>query len=436
MTDNDRSKESANQWGAPDNYGPLWRQSCWDASDRERGIDKKGGRAVTRRLDQVQPESVSWLFPGRIPVGKLTLLEGDPGLGKSTLIADLTARVTRGEGLPGDPSYEPADVILLTAEDGVADTVLPRSDAAGADTTRVHIFDGYEDAAGNFIEFTFGDPRDQTALRWLEAEIHKWCAKLVCIDVLVAFLDSGRDTHRDHDVRRALRPLAKLAETTGCAIIGVRHLRKSAGGNAIAAGGGSIGIAGAARSVLLVDRDPSDPDMRVLAVVKSNLSQIVTSLGFSIEPVPTGSVCIVWHGQTRQTADSLTAARAEVGAGGGQRSKLRECVECVTGWLESGPVERRELLDLGRKQGFSASTVERAATELRLVSTTQGFGREKHSLWRLPVFPSTDPISVNAETLRELDQLDGNEARPLDEERAIEREAIEHENDPERPNGE
>ena len=431
-----------------DLHDEVWRRACEERSTLEAHAAKAGtggvapGRgeptrgkltAISRSIADVKPEVVRWLFPGRIPLGKLTILEGDPGLGKSTVLADLAARVTRGEGLPGEPPYEPGGVIVLSAEDGLADTVRPRLDAAGADCHRTHTLDGFEDDAGKVTRFTIGDPRESGMLVALEELIVKENVRLVTIDVLTAYLSGSRDAYRDHDVRQALSPLTDLAERTGCAIVCVRHLRKGGAGNAISAGGGSIGIAGAARSVLLTDRDPEDPDRRVLAVVKSNLSAPVPSLSFSIVTSDSGTSRIEWHGQSTQTADSLTLARAAEGKSERPQSKAEECAECLREWLAEGPMERRAVLKLGQEHGFSPSTTERAADSIPVRKKANGFGQEKTSTWSLPSIPSEGPNPVRSsspETLMEMEGLDRNEDERLELERAIERDAIEREDDP------
>ncbi len=431
-----------------DVHDELWHRACAERSALEAHVAKagtgeraprhrevSGGKltAISRSIADVKPELVRWLFPGRIPLGKLTILEGDPGLGKSTVLADLAARVTRGEGLPGEPAYEPGGVIVLSAEDGLADTVRPRLDAAGADCDRTHTLEGFADEAGKVTRFTIGDPRESGMLMALEELIVKENVRLVTIDVLTAYLSASRDAYRDHDVRQALSPLTDLAERTGCAIVCVRHLRKGGAGNAISAGGGSIGIAGAARSVLLIDRDPEDHDRRVLAVVKSNLSAPVPSLSFSIGTSDSSASRIEWLGKSTQTADSLTLARAGEGKSERPQSKGEECVECLREWLAAGPMERRAVLKLGQEHGFSPSTIDRAADRIPVQKVARGFGTEKTSIWSLPSIPSVGSNTINPsdpEALMELEANDANEEMRLELERAIERDAIEREDDP------
>ena len=403
------------------------------------GTTARRATAIVRRLDQIEPEDVKWLVPGMVPFGKLTLLEGNPGVGKSTLLADFAARVTRGLDMSGLELFKPGAVVLLSREDGLADTVRPRLDAAGADCSRIFVVDGYLGEDGGIQELSFGDPRGLAGLEALEDLINEKEAHLLCIDVLMNHVSGAKDAYSDHQMRRALQPLVDIGQRTGCAMIAVRHLRKEQSGTALTAGGGSIGIAGVARSVLLVEIDPDDANQRIVAVVKNNLAARSASLTFTIESTPNRVSRVKWLGRSDHTADSLTQARHAESNGTEQRSKATECSECLMEWLKSGPVPRIEVLRLGKLQGFSPSTVERSARVLGVRFDSTGFGKDKQSMWSLSPFPSQDPNPVTTsppDGVMEMDGSDGNAAEMDDEETAIEREAIEHENDPEWCSGE
>jgi hypothetical protein len=211
-------------------------------------------------LSEVEPERVEWLWPRRIPSGKITVLDGDPDNGKTVLTIDLAARVTAGLDLPDDTPTEAAGAVIVSAEDGAADTIRPRFDAADGDPTRACLLGDEEPLA------IPGDiPRLERAVRQVEAA-------LVVIDPIMAFLSGDVNSNRDQDVRRALTPLKQMAERTGAAIVLVRHLNKTPGGNPLYRGGGSIGLIGAARSGLVVGRHADDDELRVLAGQKNNLS--------------------------------------------------------------------------------------------------------------------------------------------------------------------
>jgi hypothetical protein len=211
------------------------------------------GRAVTVLVSDVEPETVEWLWEGRIPFGKITVLDGDPGLGKSLLTLDTAARLSSGGELPDGGRCEPAGVVILSCEDGLGDTIRPRLEAAGADLSRIAALVAVKGASGTQLLPTL----EENVLQIAEA-IDCVAARLVIIDPLMAYLGRDVNSYRDQDVRAVLAPVAEMADRTGVAVVVVRHLRKSREGGAILAGGGSIGIIGAARSGLMVARHPED----------------------------------------------------------------------------------------------------------------------------------------------------------------------------------
>jgi hypothetical protein len=360
----------------------------------------------TVRLADVAPERVEWLWDGRIAHGTLTLLDGDPGLGKSTMALDLAARVSRGLAMPFDigSASSAADVIILSAEDHLATTIRPRLDAAGADVRRVHAITAMPRT---------GDPDAPPTLApddiaKLEATIKTRQAKLVIVDPLMAFLTTDVDAHKDQDVRRVLRLLAAVAERTGAAIVVVRHLRKGAG-SALHRGAGSIGIAGAARSVLLVAPEPSgvlgapsprgvadapDDGVRVVAQVKSNLSKLSHALRWRL--MDAGGVArIEWVGVAEGvTADQLAAPPPVQENEGG--SKLARAVAALQDVLSDGPVPAKQaiaaVIDM---VSCSPRTVEQARAQLGVeairVRTPDGRRVQRVDL-RLPM---STPQSAN-----------------------------------------
>jgi hypothetical protein len=296
---------------------------------------------VGRLLDGVEPEQVGWLYPKRIPLGKLTVVDGDPGLGKSATATDFGARVSVGRTWPDGAPCEVGGVVICSAEDGLADTIRPRLEAAGADLSRVLALDTIPDGDA---ERPISIPEDLDVVR---RGIERVGARLVIFDPLMAFLSADVNGHRDQDVRRALAPLAKLAEDTGAAILIVRHLNKTEGGNPLYRGGGSIGITGAARSALLVARDPEDDDRRVLATLKSNLSAPAPSLAFTLSEAANGAVRVEWKGSTPLDARTLLAVPSD----DEERRELTALKSAVVGLLEGSggawegtPTELHDLL--------------------------------------------------------------------------------------------
>lgn len=324
-----------------------------------RSAPPEGGAFEVVCLANVRPERVEWLWPGRIPRGKLTILDGDPGVGKTTLTADLAARVSQGDSMPGETSgRSPAGVLLVSAEDGVADTLRPRVEAAGADLYRVHALPQHE-----AVPLDLGDPAH---LDYLRAAIREHEVALVVIDPLMAYLGTA-ESHKDQDVRRVLGPLSRFAEEEGVTILAVRHLNKSGGGNALYRGGGSIGITAAARSVLLVARDPDDDSRRILAVSKCNLSAPVPALAFRIV-TENETARVAWEGATEHTTAQLLAAPRpddEPGA-------LDEAVGFLREALARGPMLSAALDREARAAGVSERTLKRARKELRLHAHKDG----------------------------------------------------------------
>ena len=347
------------------------------------GRDPRAAAALVVRASDVEPEAVEWLWPGRVPFGKVTLLEGDPGLGKSTIALDLAARLTLGNPMPdGSKPAMAGGVVVLSAEDGASDTIRPRLEAAGAALQWVGIVEGvaYPDGTEDLVTL----PDHLEAVRGAIAAI---TARLVIVDPLAAYLGGGVNTHRDHHVRRALAPLHQLAGETGAAVLISRHLNKSLGGSAMYRGGGSIGIIGAARSALLAALDPDDAGSpeeerrRVLAVVKSNLCKRAPSLSYRMVEADNGAVRIEWLGQSQHRADALVAVPAD----DEERTAVEELREYLRGVLADGPRPAADLLrDALRQFGVTERTVRRARAALGVVVDREGFGPGSRVLWSLP----------------------------------------------------
>ncbi len=349
---------------------PLW------------AAEEDAAAAELVRLSNVAAETVHWLWPGRIALGKLTLLAGDPGLGKSLLALDLAARVSTGREMPdaarGDLAG-PAGVVLLSAEDALADTIRPRLDAAGADCTRIVALQSVteRDADGQAV------PRQATLadLEALRRAVRAVDAALVVIDPLVAYLPARVDAHRDQDVRRALAPLAALAAELGVAVLAIRHLNKNSSvTNATYRGGGSIAFTAAARSELLVAADPADPGRPVLAQVKCNLAAPPAALVYRIDTAPGGAARLRWLGESALSANALLAAHAR---DEDDQPALAEALDVLRAILADGPVPAGEVARLARQAGVSERTLKRAKHALSVRSGRAGFGSAGGWRWTL-----------------------------------------------------
>ena len=295
-------------------------------------------------LAKVKEREVRWLWKGWLPLGKLTILDGDPGDGKSTILADIAARKTKGRAMPDDPDdtvYEPRTVIFLAAEDDVEDTLKPRFRVAGADLEAVRVV---SNAAISF-------PSGVDVLAKLVRDLH---AVMVVIDPIEAHLDERVDPNSNPQVRKALQPLVALAAKTGAAVVLVRHLRKT-GGKALYAGAGSIGFAGLAREVLLVGRDAAT-GARTLACSKASVSEKPISL--SVELRPRGSVAIVeWLGPVATVADDLTDEPGEMSA-------LEEACQFLRVELASEWVWARQVQQQAVDANIAPATMRRARAKL------------------------------------------------------------------------
>ena len=321
----------------------------------------KGTKPIGQLLSEVEPEDVDWLWHRRIAKRKLTIVEGDPGEGKSAATTDLAARMSVGRPWPDGEECEAGGVVLCSAEDGIADTIRPRLDAAGGDPERVLSLATVPDGDG---ERLISIPEDLEIIR---RGIERVEAVLVVIDPLSAFLSGDVNSHRDQDVRRALAPLGKLAEETGAAVVVVRHLTQSLGGNPLYRGQGSIGIIGAARSAHLVAKHPEDESLRVLAPVKSNLTKPAPSLTFALVESANGAVRLEWKGATEHTAATLLAIPTDPA----ERSALEEAMDLLRHTLRGGPVDNKLVRKNAREADISEITLKRAKSALGVRSKKQ-----------------------------------------------------------------
>jgi hypothetical protein len=336
-----------------------------------------------RFLGEVAPERVTWLWPGYLPLGKLVTLDGDPGVGKSTVTADLAARISTGAPMPDGAEPVKGGVLILSAEDGLADTIRPRLDAAGADPAQVM----------TITEMTsYGEDGDQYGrpvslpgdLQAIGAVVAEHRVRLVVVDVLAAYLSGAVNSHRDQDVRRALHPLAIMAERTKCCVLVLRHLNKTAGTNAMYRGGGSIGIIGAARAAFLCGTDPTDDASRVLAPVKCNLAAEPPALAYQLVPdVVHGCARVQWRGESRRRAWELLGD-----AGEEERGDRDEAAEWLTGYLadaNGGEARAADIIKAARADGIAERTLKRARARAGITSHRVGFGQG--TVWRLALGP-------------------------------------------------
>ncbi len=353
--------------------GAGWRDTRQETKQETRAGTSKGkppvGLAFVRASD-VQVEEVEWLWDGRLAAGKITVLEGDPGTGKTTLALSLAACMSNGTPFPsqGARTLTRRDVLVFSGEDGQGDTLKPRLLAAGADCRRVY----FEDI-GSPTALRLMLPRD---IDLLEAKVNELGIGLVIIDPVMSYLDPDVDSHKDQEVRTALMPLAAMAQRTRVAIVLIRHLNKGTGLSALYRGGGSIAFAGVARLVLLAAKNPESPEDYVLARVKGNLGRPPPSLCYALGTAASGSSEVRWGGTSTLTPDELLAPPKP-----GPRPETTDHAKAfLRDFLGNGPKLRGDVMASADKFGLSERTVERAFKDLSIRSTPQGKERQ----WSLP----------------------------------------------------
>lgn len=317
-------------------------------------------------MEQVEVEKIDWLLYPFIPFGKVTIVQGDPGEGKTTMVLQIIAKLTKGEGvLPVDENTEtkekitatePVNVIYQTAEDGLGDTIKPRLLAAGADCSRVLVIDDNEQA------LTMMDAR-------LEEAIIQTKARLVVLDPIQGFLGVDVDMHRANEIRPLMKRMAVLAEKHHCAIVLIGHMNKNSNGKSSYRGLGSIDFQAAARSVLIVGRVKDDPEIRVVCHVKSSLAPEGKSIAFRLDK-ETG---FKWIGEYDISADDLLS-------GDSRGRKGREAKEFLIEILSDGAMEQAKIAEEAEHRGIKSKTMWNAKKELKIESVKIG----SQWYWMLP----------------------------------------------------
>ena len=355
----------------------------------------KEGSPVITCMSDVRSEPIEWLWQGRIALGKLTLIAGDPGLGKSFMTLDIAARVSCGSGWTDAPSRSMTcgSVILLNAEDGLADTIKPRLDCAGADATKIIAIEAINVINTSGITQTrgFDLSKDISAI---ESAIQSMSdCRLVVIDPISAYM--GRvDSHNNAEVRGLLAPLSTLATKYGVAVVIVSHLNKSGGAQAIYRAMGSLAFTAACRAAWVVIKDKKDEKRRLFLPIKNNIAQNTGGLAYQIQPLPSGGANVVWDADpVTMSADDAMSSDHD---GSGDRSEQDDAKEWLTSLLTDGPRSASSCEQEAIDAGYSMATVRRAKAALRIVSKKDGFnGRWE---WALPEMPEdAQPAKVLTE---------------------------------------
>lgn len=294
------------------------------------------------KMSDIEAQEIEWLWYPYIAYGKLAIVQGDPGDGKTTLILNLAAKLTKGEGLDENMKVtEPMNVIYQTVEDGLADTVKPRLLQAGADCEKVLVIDESEKSLSMLDER-------------IEEALIKTGARVLILDPIQAYLGSGTDMNRANEVRNMTKRLAALAEKYKCAIILIGHMNKAAGNKAAYRGMGSIDFYAVARSVLLVGRVEGEPNIRAMVQIKNNLAEFGHAKAFRLSEEG-----FRWLGDYEITADEVLGGYAP------KINKLEQAKDLLRELSkELEKVESNSIYDMAKEQNISKRTLENAKREM------------------------------------------------------------------------
>ena len=294
------------------------------------------------KLSEVQSQEVSWLWFPFIPYGKLTIIQGDPGDGKTTFILNIAAKLSKGEGLDSEMKLtQPLNVIYQSAEDGLSDTIKPRLEQARADCENILVIDE------SIKSLSMIDER-------LEEAIKRTKARLLILDPIQAYLGGGMDMNRANEAGDMTKKLAALAEKYQCAIVLVGHINKAAGNKAAYRGMGSIDFFAVARSVLLVGRIEGEEKLRAVVQIKNNLAAFGHPKAFALSEDG-----FHWLGDYEITADEVLGGIAPKANKTEQAKRLlRELAET------KNSMQSNEIFNAAEEQGISKRTLENAKKEL------------------------------------------------------------------------
>lgn len=351
----------------------------------------KLNHSITKRLGDIESKQVEWLWQGRIALGKVTLLAGDPGLGKSLITTDMAARISSGTTWPDGSDNNPGEVLIINAEDDPTDTIRPRFEAANGDLNKVSVVQAVLRMTDDGVKPFFFDLSN--GINALAEILIKRNIKLIIIDPISAFMNNV-DSHNNTKVREALRPIAELARRHHTAVFAVSHLNKG-GDQPQYRVMGSLAFTAAARSVWIVVKDKNDPQRRLVLPVKNNLAPDTGGLAYSISENRDGLPIVNWE----KDPVEVTVEQAFSENSNKDRPKIDEAVDWLYAQLKEGPMEASEIKNLSKKDSVAGwRTIEKAKQSLGVEAYLDGSpahgGKWK---WKLKTadFPYSDPAVLN-----------------------------------------
>ena len=298
------------------------------------------------KMSDIEAKKVEWLWYPFIPYGKLTIIQGDPGDGKTTLVLNIAAALTQGKGFENDMNVEePMNVIYQTAEDGLADTVKPRLEQAGAECSKVLVIDESEKS------LSMTDER-------IEKALDETGARLLIMDPIQAYLGGGTDMNRANEAREITKHLAIIAEKKNCAIVLIGHMNKAGGIKAAYRGMGSIDFIAVARSVLLVGRVPGIDNRRAVIQIKNNLAPMGHAKAFDLSEDG-----FEWIGNYEISVEEVLSGYSY------KESKLDQAKQLFRELAkDKDRISSLELIELAKAEGISKRTMDTAKKELGIKS--------------------------------------------------------------------
>ncbi|MCL2641821.1 MAG: AAA family ATPase [Phycisphaerales bacterium] len=355
-----------------------------------------GSRAVLTCMADVESREIAWLWPGRIPLGRITLLAGRPGEGKSFCIIDMAARITTGTPWPDGSECPVGSVIFITAEDDPGDTIRPRLDAHYADVRKVHLLSAVRRVGNDGQPYNVLFKLEDVAALESALRATPDC-RMIVIDPIGSFLGGSTDSHRDNEVREILTPVAKLVEN-GPAVVVVAHVRKGSGSRADDLVLGTRAFTGIARAVWHVMRDSQNKLRREFLPGKNNLAPEGTGLAFAIEGTP---AAVIWEADpVNRTADDALAQENSTGDDAKPGPKP-ESLEQEIGWLTGVLADLQEhpagdIQTSAKEAGLQWRRVQKASQQMGVSIRRRGFGGG--SVWQLPQ-PAPFAPAIRADTV-------------------------------------